>query len=190
MAKKLSLLLAAVAVLAFAVPAFASAAPTLQTPGGEILKTPQAIKGTGTNVTLTSSTLGKIICGSLNLNGTLNVNTVAAGIEGSGVNEKPEQSNCLNGTKSVIVTGVTLTNLKSTVGGTATASFTATVDIAALECTFTGTNIGGTYTNGGNTLSFSEAGTITSSPAACGTAKLDASFVLEKANGEAIKAVF
>jgi hypothetical protein len=196
MAKKLSLLLAAVAVLAFAVPAFASAAtPTLVfSEGGALVPTGTQIKGTGTNVVLTSNLLGEIKCEKLNLLGTLEVNSLTAGIEGKNTNaegEKPETSNCKNGTKSVVVTNVTLTSLKSTVGGAATASFTAKVDVGTeLVCNYTGTNVPGTYLNGGSTITFSGASGITATPPACGTNKLDGAFVLETSAGKSVKAVF
>jgi len=193
MAKKLSLLLAAVAVLAFAVPAMANAAvPTIQNSAGEPLGVPTNIVGTGSEVNLTSSSLGSIKCTTITLEGVLTVNDMTNGITGSNTGQpSPPTTDCTKGKNTVNVTNVTLTDLSSTVGGDALASFTAEVDIgASTQCTFTGTNVTGTYANGGDILTFAAAPNITSLPVACGTAKLDGSFTLEEKGGGAIKAVF
>jgi hypothetical protein len=180
MAKKLSLLLAAVAVLAFAIPSMASAAG-LTSKAGTLAPVGTKIVGTGKEINLKSSTLGPIICGSITLKGELTVNN-GSEFAGKGVSETPVTENCKNGTKTVVVTNVTLTALKSTGTGTGNVSFTATVDVGSeLECTFTGKEIKGTYEVGGSSLNFTEALStgITSSPAACGTAKLIGKFPLE-----------
>jgi hypothetical protein len=193
MAKKLTFLLAAIAVLAFAVPAMASAAvPTLQEESGTPVKTGTTIRGTGSNVILTSSTLGEIKCTTITLEGVLSVNDMTNGITASNTGQvSPPTTDCTNGTNTVNVTNVTLTDLKSTVGGVAKTSFTAVVDIgASTTCTFTGKEVEGTYANGGSVLTFTAATGITSSPVACGTAKLDGKFTLELTTGKAVKAVF
>jgi hypothetical protein len=189
MAKKLSLLLAAVAVLAFAIPSMASAAG-VTSKAGTFAPVGTEITGTGTEINLKSSTLGNIICGKLTLHGKLTLNN-GTNFAGEGVAETPKTENCKNGTKTVVVTSVSLTNLHNTAVteaevkegvGTGVASFTATVDVGTeLECTFTGKEIKGKYKVGGSALEFTEALStgITSSPAACGTAKLIGNFPLE-----------
>jgi hypothetical protein len=180
MAKKFSLLLAAVAVLAFAIPSMASA--TVATlPAGTVAPVGTQITGTGSDIILHSSLLGTITCKTLNLNGEITKNKENI-VEGKGENVSPTQSGCVNGAKEVKVTKVELTNLFSETTGTGTVSFKATVDIGSeLVCTFTGTKVPGTYAlPSSSVLKFSEAGNIVSSPAACGTTKLTGEFTLEK----------
>lgn len=194
MAKKSSLLATAVTVLVFAVPAMASAAvPTLQEQFGTPVKIGTTILGVGSDVTLTSSTLGEVSCASVVLEGKLSVNDMTNGFTASNTGQKaPPTMDCTNGSNTVIVTNVTLTDLKSTVGGEVLASFTAELDIGAgpTKCTYTGTNVKGTYTNGGSVLTFDDGTGITSSPPACGVAKLDGEFTLELTNGRPVKGVF
>jgi hypothetical protein len=183
MAKKLSLLLAAVAVLAFAIPSMASASAL--TSGGKLVATGTAITGTGSTVVLQSSTLGKIECASLVLKGTVTKNDGTT-VEGSGNTENPKTENCKNGANTVVVTGVNLTNLASTgTTHTGTASFTAKVDVGAeLVCSFVGTKVPFTYTSGGSSIVFKEGAGV--SGGACGTAKLSGSFLLESAAGSLV----
>ena len=182
MLKKFSLLMVAVAVLAVAVPAMASATElNTKSTGGEATRVPlnTVVTGTGSEVTLTSSTLGTIKCKKLNLKGKVTTNNGTT-VEASSAAETPVQETCLNGTKAVNVTSVTLTKLFSNTTGTGTVSFTATVDVGPeLECTFTGTNVAGTWTSPSSTLTFTSATGVTSTPPACGTAKLDGVFSLE-----------
>jgi hypothetical protein len=183
MFKRLGLLAVVVAALALAAPAFASAAPTVQTSSGGSVAVPAAVTLTGNDITLTSATLGEITCEKLNFSATLTTNNDTNGWAMSNSGVKPSQTNCKNGTNSVTWTSLTLTSLKSTVGGSVTMSFTAVVDVNTTPCTITGTNVPGTYSNGGNTIFFSIATGITVSPPACGAMKLDGSFVLEAATG-------
>jgi hypothetical protein len=98
--------------------------------------------------------------------------------EGTSVN--PPSEDCTNGENKVNVTSVVISTLKAE--GTETwVSFVATVDIEApkpIECTFTGTKVPFTYTVGGDTLTFTKAGTVTGS-SGCGSAPLDGTFTIE-----------
>jgi hypothetical protein len=211
MAKKLSLLLAAVAVLAVAVPAMANAAvPTLRgvTTHSPIAITtpPETIRGTGTNVEIHSPLLGSIKCSTITLEGTLTVNDMTNGITGSNTGQaSPPTTDCTNGTNTVNVTNVKLTDLKSShteevevekvkkTVGVVEASFTAEVDVGTKVCTFTGTNVKTTYSSGATSLSFSGATGITGAPSACGATgnTLTGSFLLELAStGEHLEAFF
>jgi hypothetical protein len=178
MGKKFSLMLAAVAILAFAIPSMANA--TVATIEGSPAPKNTSITGTGSDIILQSNLLGTITCSTLNLKGEITLNDGTT-VEGKGKNVEPTQAGCKNGEKAVTVTSVELENLKSTTTGSATVSFVAKVDIASLECTFTGTNVPGTFTSGSNVLSFSEATAtgIKGAPAACGTSKLKGNFALE-----------
>jgi hypothetical protein len=191
MAKKLSLLIAAIAVLAFAVPSMASAAEAT-CPAGTKCPVGTEITGAGTNINLTSSTLGEINCESLTLKGAITKNDGTT-VEGSGNNVSPTQAGCFNKEKSrpVTVTEVNLTSLVASEAAKAgssrngTVSFTATVDLpAGIVCKFTGTKVPGTYVSGANpaVLSFNKGAGITST-GGCGTATLDGSFKLSKTSG-------
>src|ERR1700733_11750530 len=131
MAKKLSLLFAAVAVLAFAIPSMASAAEAT-VPAGTRAPVGTLITGTGKNVILTSSTLGEIKCATLELKGEITKNDGTT-VEGSGNNTKPTQTGCENGPgRPVTVASVNLTKLFA--NGTATGKTTvkpATVSFTA-----------------------------------------------------------
>ena len=196
MAKKLSLLLAAVAVLAVAVPAMANATvPTLR---GKVTHTPisvtgsPVIRGTGTNVIITSEQLGEIKCSTLTLEGKLTVNDMTNGITGSNTGQvSPPTTDCTNGTNTVIVEEVKLTDLKSTVGGVVTASFTSKVKVGTRKCEFNGTSVTGSYVTGGTSLVFTKAAGVVGVPEACGEGTLDGSFELELVStGEKLEGFF
>jgi hypothetical protein len=185
MAKKLSLMLAAVAALAFAIPSIASASEATL-PAGTRAPVGTVIVGTGSDIILQSSLLGKITCSTLNLNGEITVNNGTT-VEGKGENVSPTQTGCVNGSKAVTVTEVEITRLFSNTSGTGSVSFTSKVDIGSeLKCTFTGTNVDFTYTSGTDTITFTNAAGVTGTPGACGTAKLTASFTLESPTGVAL----
>ncbi len=183
MVKKLSLLVAAVAVLAFAVPAMASAS-ALTNPGGggELTAVGTAITGTGSNVVLKSSTLGEIKCETLTLSGKV-VKNSGGEVEGSASNENPPTKNCKNGEKTVVVTKVELTKLFTSTSGSGTANFVAKIDVGSTACTFTGTSVPFTYTPKTTTgvITFTSAGGV--SGGACGTAPLTGSFILKSSLG-------
>jgi hypothetical protein len=186
-AKKLSMLFAAVAVLAFAIPAMASAAESTLTEAGTPVAVGKVLVGTNIgNVNLTSSALGTISCKKLTLKATVKKNE-KNNVEAGGENASPPVEDCTNGTKTVVVTKVTLNKLASTADQVVTATFVATLDIGPeLECTFTGTNVEGDYKTGTDIITFKEAAGIVGSPILCGTAKLDGEFTIETENGVSI----
>jgi hypothetical protein len=181
MVKKLSLLLAAVAVLAFAVPAMASA-HAVTSKAGTLAPKGTIITGTGSDVTLTSSVLGTITCTSLTLTGEITENN-GTNVTGKGTSNNPPATGCTNNGNPVTVTSVAISRLAAE-GTETNASFVATIDIKkpseTLECTFTGTKVPFTYTVGGNSLVFknAEGGGILGTKG-CGSATLTASFAIE-----------
>jgi hypothetical protein len=183
MTRKLSLLLAVVAVLAFAVPSMAGAAKA--TVEGGLAPVTTKITGTGTDIILRSNLLGFITCATLNLNGEITKNDGTT-VEGSGKNVNPTQTGCVNGKKEVKVTEVVVTNIKATeakaAGETAkgTVSFTSKVDVGELLCEFTGTNVGFTYVSGTQVIDANESAGVVGAPTQCGTAKLTGEFSLER----------
>lgn len=182
MAKKFSLMMAAAAVIALTIPAFASAVE-VTLPAGTRAPVGTSITGTGNDIILQSNLLGSITCENLNLNGEITKNDGTT-VEGSGANTSPTQAGCKNGTKEVKITTFNITNVKSTVAGSGTATFTSIWDTGTLSCTLTGTKVPYTYAVGSNVITFSSASGITGSPAACGTGKLSGSFALEQTGTE------
>jgi hypothetical protein len=177
MVKKFSLLLATAAALCLAMSAAASASKVTSS-AGVLTPVGTVITATGSDITFTSTTLGATTCKTLTVKFTLTKNNGTTA-EGAGESEAPAQEFCVNGTKPVIVTTFTVANVTMTTTGTGTMSFIATEDIGELHCTFTGTKVPFTYVAGSDTITFTNAGGITSVPVICGTAKLDGSFTLE-----------
>lgn len=185
MAKKLSLLLAAVAVLAFAIPTVAGAA-TLES-GGSVVPVGTKITGKSTNA-VTQTGLGKLSCKEVVLLGKVTTNSGGT-VEGVGTGEATGTTCNVEGT-AVEVTNIVLSNIKSnaTTGtgkGTASFSFKSTLPVVG-ACTFTGTNAPGTYstTTMTNILKIEKA-TLTASPSACGPANLSGEFALTLTEGGA-----
>jgi hypothetical protein len=179
MAKKLSLMFLAFAVVAVAIPAIAGAT-TATLPKGTVAPVGTTITGTGSDVILQSNLLGTITCSTLNLNADITKNSGGT-VEASGDNVNPTQSGCVNGSKAVTVTEVEITRVFSNTSGSGSASFVARLDIGSeLKCTFTGTNVAFTFTSGTNVIKFSSAAGVSGSPAACGTLKLTGEFALEQ----------
>jgi hypothetical protein len=193
MAKKFSLLLAAVAVLAFAIPAMANAATLKE--GSSLVPTGTEIFGTGTDVTLTSNLLSTITCEKLTLKGKVTDNGGTSGtVIGSGTTTSPGQTNCKNGTKPVVVNSVALSKLFVESTTKAYATFSASVTIGkspetVLNCTFEGTEIPGTFTSGTGNVKFTAGSTfnVKGTPSACGNAKLSGEFKLETTNGTEVQ---
>jgi hypothetical protein len=177
MFKKLTLLLAAVAVVAFAVPSLASAS-SITSSAGKLTPVGTKITATGTNITQTTSTLGAITCKKLTFNFTV-VKNASSTFEGEGTNSNPATESCMNGMRTLVFTSFDVSKLLSTTSGSGTVNIKAIEDLAGITCTLIGTSVPFTYTPGSNTIVFSSATGITSSPAACGTEKLDGSFALE-----------
>jgi hypothetical protein len=176
MAKKLSLLLTAVAVLAFAAPSFAAAETGLTMPEGTLVPTGTIITGTSMGVVKTTSEkLGTIEC--------QNVMVEAKVTANSGTTVKAEEggtstaTTCTRAGASVSVENIHLTELHTEGGGTGTASASFDVKLSEkLTCHFVGTNDVGTYS--GNTINV-EKGKLTVTPASCGeSASLDGDFTL------------
>jgi hypothetical protein len=179
MVKKLSLLMAAMAVLAFAVPALASAKPVVTKSAGVLANTGEKFTGTGSDVILNSSTLSEITCNKLNLVGTLSKNNTSEGVAGAS-NGEFTAAECRNRTGVFNFTAFRRTSITATgspAANSVLASFEATVDVGATECKFTGTNIAGTFAAGKNTITFTGASGVKGG--GCGTATLTGTFALE-----------
>lgn len=178
MARKLSLLMAAVAVLALAIPALARAASTTTDAFGHSLPVGSIERWTNIGPKkITSTILGTIECETLTANTELKTNSGGTVTSTSG--GEFTAANCINKGNPVTVTSFNVTDTLSTVSGKISESFSSVIDVAGLTCTFTGTSIPGTYSVGGSEITFSKAGTVDGSPAGCGNATLDATTTLE-----------
>jgi hypothetical protein len=178
MIKKLGLLLAAVALMAFAVPTMAGA-HAVTSKANTLAPTGTILTLTGEDVTSPSSVIGTTTCKKLTLLLTLKIND-GTNVTGSGATNTPTSEGCVNGTHKVTVTEINITQLKAE--GTETwVNFVWTEDIAAsptLECTFTGTKVPFKYAAGTDTIVFDKAPGISGS-SGCGTATLTATFAVE-----------
>lgn len=177
MAKKLTLFLAAAAVIALAVPAFASAAAATDG-SGNLLANGTLISGTSTNATTVTS-LGNLTCETVKVNGELTTNngsTVTAVGVGAG-----EPTNCKLGKKTIEITDITLVDLHAgSETNTITVTFRAHLP-GEILCHFVGT-IPFTYTTGGSSLTISE-GNLEGTPEACEPGLLSGTFNLAQTGG-------
>jgi hypothetical protein len=177
--KSSCLLMAAAAALALAIPATASAGPQITRLPGITAKLGEQINLTGSDFTLTSSTLlGKETCEKLNHEGQVQRSN---GVEFEiGTNGGFTSVNCTHAGSPMTITKFELGKFFSNLSGDVTWSFLVALDIGAAECTYQGTNVTGTYKVGSDTVSFNEATGIKGTPAPlCGTATLDAEVTLE-----------
>ena len=179
MAKKFSLFMAAMAVLAFAIPAMASAAPEVTSKAGTRAAVPQNITGTNVGHVLTTGTpFGTLTCNKVTLNGVLTVNsgTKVTGNAGTGTT-----SECNVNNNPLTITNITVTHLESTVVGSGVASFTFVADLpGGITCDYTGTNVPFTYVTGTSHITFKEAAGI-NGPGFCAAPaiKFDGTFSIE-----------
>ena len=164
MAKKFNLLMAAVAVLAFAVPAMASAAPSVTSKAGTLAPVGTIITGTSTNTEL-STNLGTLKCEKLIVKGKITENSgssVKVTKEGEGTT-----SGCKVGTEALTWTDLTLLNITSTVDKSGTVGLHFVMDLPGdVTCTYEGAAVPFTYTSGSDTITIS--GNLKPTPAACG----------------------
>jgi hypothetical protein len=188
MAKKISLLLAAIAVIAFAVPAMASATTGLTSPAGTLVPVNTAIRGTNVGTPIvTSSKFGELKCSTVELNGKITKNNATEGAEGVGSGTSTASSCTLPGGGSFKVKNIELTSVKSPASTPeeGTASFKFTAFELPQECTFTATNDKATYVANTDSLKLEKAA-LTVTGTNCGTATFDGTFTLETTAAAAI----
>jgi len=181
MTKKLSMLLAAAAVAAFAVPAAASAAPEITVNG---VKAPvgTAINGSSANTTWKTE-FGNFTCGTVSFSGEVTANT---GTTMKSVANGPlTTASCFfKGTTPFTIDDMTLTSIHSATAGKGTASLTYTATQSGLACHFANSALPFTYPSKGNTIVLS--GNLTASPASCGDTAIETTFTLTSPGGAVI----
>jgi len=177
MAKKLSLLLASIAVVAFAAPAFASAAPAVTDPPGVLLPPGALIQGTNIGAVVTETSLGKISCETVDITGELTHNTGST-VRGIGAGAA-SATVCNVGGKPVTITDITLVELHSSAVGKGTINVTFKADLPNnVTCHFSSANMPFTYTAGTDIIKVKE-GDLLGTPAACEPGKLTGEFTIE-----------
>ena len=134
MAKMLSLLAALIALVAFAVPTFARAAPAVTDPPGTLLSPGALLQSTNIGSVTTETSLGNLTCGSMSLTTELTSNT------GTTVNERGigegSATTCSVGGKAVSVTDITLKEKHSATTGKGTLNLTFVVHFPFVTCHF------------------------------------------------------
>lgn len=181
MAKKFSLLLAAIAVVAFAVPAFASAAPEV-TVGGARAPLGTEINGTSNN-TITKTSIGNLTCATVEISGEITANT---GSTVAGVASGPASTaTCFyKGTTPITIDDPTLLSLHSGTAGSGTVGLTFEATLPSLTCHYSGTAVPFTYSSGGNSLNLK--GALKASPAGCGTATIEGTYTVTSPSGAVV----
>jgi hypothetical protein len=182
MTRKLGLLLAAVATLAFALPAFASAATGI-TEAGALITTPRII--TFTNIgtmTITSAKTGTIPCQNVMLEAELASNSGAGVVATEGGSQSI--TTCVRNGAGISVKNTRLSTVKTSGGGTGTVALSFDWELSkTLSCHFVGNADTFTYnptetSEGGDVITIS-GGPMEVTPAACGeSARLDVELTL------------
>jgi hypothetical protein len=184
MKKRLSLLLAVVAVLAFAVPAFASAATGL-TEGGKRIEVGKIITGTNIGeVTTTSEKLGNIVCKNVMVETKVGTNSTSKVVLETGGTQSA--SACFRETAEVKVFDIELSKLETTGGGNGSVSAAFKVELApgGPTCSFVGTNDTFAYPENGDKVKIENAA-LSVTPLACGkSAELDGEFTITTPTNE------
>lgn len=184
---KVTSLLAAVAVIAFAAPAVASASSGL-TEKGTLVPVGSTITGTNVgSITTTSETLDDTVCDTMTFKTELNQNSAATGFTALGT-PTGSMSGCVWNGMAVKATNVAVVSLSSpsSSSGTGKASFSYEIDYPKLTCKYTASGVSFTYTAGTDVINFSDAA-LTVSPAGCGPTTFDGTITLSTPSGAPIE---
>lgn len=177
MAKKLSLLMASLAIVACIAPAIADASK-LTEPVGTLVSIGQLLEATSNNSIMETS-LGKLSCEQVTNTAEVTVNNGSTfKAIGKGVNTA---STCfVGGTKAITVTDVTISEIHSATAGTGTISLTFEADLPGgiTVCHFASPNLPFTYTSGTDSIKFTKAD-LKATPAACEPGTVSGDFTLE-----------
>lgn len=177
MAKKFSLLMAAVAVLAVAIPAMASAG-SVTSKAGTFAPVGTVLTGVSTNA-VTTTTIGNLTCKEVKVTGKITKNSEAEGVAGTGTGEGTSSTCFIGGSTPITVEDITLTSIQSLKGETPNgkAGFVFKAKLPGLTCTYTASAAPFSYVTNSDKITFTKA-PLTASPSACGSATLDADFTL------------
>jgi hypothetical protein len=178
MTKKLTLLaMVAGALVAFAIPAMASASSLTQ-PAGTLVPVGSVVTAVSTNAKMKTS-LGTLTCEKWTVNTQVTKNsgsgTVTAVQSGAGTT-----SVCKLGSSGLIFTNVKFNSLSVTSPTAGSANFSYEIDFSGLTCKYASTSGATpvTYTSGGSSIHVG--GPLTATPASCGTSTFEADFALSR----------
>lgn len=167
MTKKLILLIGtAGALVAFAVPAIANAAPSLTMPAGTLVATGSGVTATSTNTVL-ATPLGNLTCAAVTINATVLENT-GTSWKASAAAGKSTAQTCHLGTNAFLITNIKLNSLNvSAAAKVAILTFEADLP-GNLTCHFESTAGGTAVTYSAGSSSLHLAGGLVGSPEICG----------------------
>lgn len=170
MIKKLTV--AAIVTLVLAVPAFASASTGL-TESGVLVPVGSIVRGTNVAQFTVTSSIGDWTCNSVSFNARVTKNNETEGVAGSGEGEGTPSTCSFKG-NAIKVTNFRFVSLSSTSAqpGKGTISLSFEADLPVLTCKYSATSAPFTYTSGTDVIQIDKA-SLSVSPAACGSAKLD-----------------
>ena len=176
MTKKLSLLMAAVALVAFAIPSFASANVGLTEPKGTLIAVNSLVDFTSTNAVMKTS-LGNLTCKLVTVTGKVTTNTkTTVDVSDAGTSTTSE---CFLGTKPISITNLTLTTIHATTTNKGTIDLHFESDLpGGVLCKFTATAVPFTWVSETDVITIRE-GDLVGTPAACEPAILSADFTVE-----------
>jgi len=184
MAKKFSLLLASMAMAAFAAPSIGSAAPALTDPPGTLVAPGALLQATNVGNVTVHSSLGVISCTTVGMTGELISNTgstttsIGVGLGFAGP--------CGVGPKSVKLTDITLKHVHCSIIGICTTNILFVVHLpAGVTCNYESPNMSATYTSGGDVIKVTN-GDLKGTPAACEPGLLNGQFTIETDGGGSI----
>jgi hypothetical protein len=169
MVKKLTLLAAAIAVVAFAIPAAASAAPSVTSSAGVLAPVGTVITGTSSN-TKTQTELGLLTCTNVTVTGKITKNS-GTSVEAVSNGKEGTTKGCEVEGSALTITDPTLINLTSTVDTKGSVTLTFIADLLGISCHFSGT-VPFTYKDPTDTINVASTSSpaLTGSPAICGNA--------------------
>lgn len=179
MIKKLNLALAAVALIAFAVPAFAGATSMTQ-PANMLVPVNTSTTWTSHLPVVKTNLGGNIACEEVVLNAKISKNNGTA-VEGAN-NGGSFAKGCFFAGNPISVTMPTLRSFVSAAALKGTASVIFIADLpGGLKCTYEETAVPYTFAKEASTLKM--VGALKVTPATCGTATLEAEFTVEETGG-------
>ena len=185
MAKRVKLMIVSVVVVAFAVPALASAAPAITDPPGTVLEKGKLLEMTSIGAVTVSTSLGKFSCPTwtwtmhVNANGGSTFQLLGTG--------QGTSANCTIGGKAATGTDFTLTLIHSATVGSGTMNLTFHFDApSGITCHFASASVPFTYTAGGDVMKITNGDLVGTPAAACEPGLLNAEFTIETDGGGAV----
>ena len=177
MTKKLSLFMATVAIVAFAIPTFASANVGLTEPKGTLIKEGSLVEFTSTNW-VTKTSLGNLTCKLVTITAKVTANTKTT-VDLSDAGTSTTSECFIGGTKPITFTNITITTIHATTTNKGTIDLHFETDLPNnVVCKFTATAMPFTWVSDTDVISIKE-GDLVGTPAACEPGTVNADFTIE-----------